>query len=148
VSNKATQEKANMPINCHTRPQAKAPLSTARALLFGLLSGLLSAFLTLTSAASLANPGTAADASQSPTAASPANAEALSEGVIKKLDIQTRKITLQHGPIDNLGMSAMTMGFRVAPGVNLEGFAPGDAVQFRAIEADRNYVITTLKKRP
>ena len=38
---------------------------------------------------------------------------ALSEGVVKKVDKAQGKLTIKHGPLENLGMPGMTMVFRV-----------------------------------
>lgn len=47
---------------------------------------------------------------------------------IKKIDVQAGKITLKHGPIENLGMPAMTMAFPVKGRAALKDFQEGDAV--------------------
>jgi Cu/Ag efflux protein CusF len=40
-------------------------------------------------------------------------AEQLSEGEVRKVDKDARKITIRHGPLKNLDMPAMTMVFQV-----------------------------------
>ena len=61
-----------------------------------------------------------------------ANAEALTEGEIRKVDKEARKLTIRHGPITNLDMPAMTMVFQVEdPGV-LDTLKAGDKIRFRA----------------
>uniref|UniRef100_UPI003F49429E copper-binding protein n=1 Tax=Cupriavidus yeoncheonensis TaxID=1462994 RepID=UPI003F49429E len=47
---------------------------------------------------------------------------------IKKIDTQAGRVTLKHGPIENLGMSAMTMAFPVRDRASLKNFKEGDAV--------------------
>lgn len=47
---------------------------------------------------------------------------------IKKIDAQAGKVTLKHGPIDNLGMPGMTMAFPVKDRASLSQFKEGDAV--------------------
>lgn len=39
------------------------------------------------------------------------HAAMLTEGVVKKVDKAQGKLTIKHGPLDNLGMPAMTMVF-------------------------------------
>lgn len=56
----------------------------------------------------------------------------LSEGVIRKIDAATGRITLRHGELYNLGMPAMTMTFVIKDKAMLKGYKPGDKVQFRA----------------
>lgn len=57
---------------------------------------------------------------------------ALSEGEIRKVDKDARKITIKHGPIQNLGMSPMTMVFQVKDPALLDQVKAGDKVRFRA----------------
>ncbi|QQE08028.1 copper-binding protein [Cupriavidus sp. ISTL7] len=47
---------------------------------------------------------------------------------VKKIDAKAGKVTLKHGPIENLGMSAMTMAFPVKDRASLKDFKEGDAV--------------------
>lgn len=72
-------------------------------------------------------------------------AAALSAGEVRKVDREAKKVTIKHGPIENLKMPPMTMVFRVKDKAMLDGLAPGAAVQFRAEEAEGGYVITTLQ---
>ena len=50
-------------------------------------------------------------------------------GVIKKLDMKSGSVTLQHGPIAALGWPAMTMSFKAEPGL-LQGLKVGEKVNF------------------
>ena len=61
---------------------------------------------------------------------------------MKKIDAEQGKITLKHGPINNLGMPGMTMVFRVASPEQLAAVKVGDVVSFRAISQGGNIVIT------
>lgn len=47
---------------------------------------------------------------------------------IKKIDAQAGKVTLKHGPIDQLAMPAMTMAFPVKDRASLSNFKEGDTV--------------------
>ena len=69
----------------------------------------------------------------------------LTAGEVRKVDREAKKVTIKHGPIENLKMPPMTMVFRVKDKAMLEGLAPGAAVQFRAEEAEGGYVITKLQ---
>lgn len=64
-------------------------------------------------------------------------------GVIRKLDIKTGAITLQHGPIQALGWPAMTMPFRAAPEL-LSGLKVGQSVAF-TVQPGEPPVITAIK---
>ena len=89
-----------------------------------------------------------------PAADAPAKAEAkakapsapLTAGEVKKVDREAKKVTIQHGPIENLKMPPMTMVFRVKDPAMLEGLEPGAKVRFRAEEADGGYLVTRLQK--
>lgn len=66
-------------------------------------------------------------------------------GKIKKVDVEAGKITIDHGPIKNLDMSAMTMVFRVSDPAMLKQVKAGDQIRF---DADRiNGAITVTKMR-
>jgi Cu/Ag efflux protein CusF len=69
-----------------------------------------------------------------------------STATIKRVDDKRRKLLLQHGPIENLGMSPMTMGFDVAPGVDITGLNAGDTILFRAEQIKGQYTVTEIRK--
>lgn len=83
--------------------------------------------------------------SESPVAVSQG---AATRAEVKKIDAEQGKITLKHGPIDNLGMPGMTMVFRVASPEQLAAVKVGDAVSFRAISQGGSIVITELSIAP
>ena len=62
-------------------------------------------------------------------------AQAMTEmvaGEVRKVDKDTRKITLRHGEIKQLDMPAMTMVFQVKDPAMLEKVKAGDKVMFKA----------------
>ncbi|WP_247654458.1 MULTISPECIES: copper-binding protein [Microvirga] len=69
-----------------------------------------------------AQPAAQASASQLP----------MVSGTIEKVDAGAGKVTIDHGPIPNLDMDAMTMVFRVQDPALLQGVKAGDKVQFQA----------------
>ncbi len=71
--------------------------------------------------------------------------EALSEGEVRKVDKDAKKITIKHGPLANLDMPAMTMVFQVKDPALLEQAKPGDKVKFRAEKSGGGYVVTQLE---
>lgn len=73
-------------------------------------------------------------------AASPA------EGELRKIDEAAGKVTLRHGPIENLGMDAMTMVFRVPEMEMISGLAVGDRVLFEADRVNGAITITRIEK--
>lgn len=73
-----------------------------------------------------------------PTASDLVNAE------VRKVDASQGKITLKHGPIDSLGMPAMTMVFRVADHGMLARVKAGDQVKFQADRLDGSFRVVSL----
>ena len=66
-------------------------------------------------------------------AAQPAQAMSdMVDGEVRKVDKDTRKITLRHGEIKKLDMPAMTMVFQVKDPAMLDKFKVGDKVKFKA----------------
>ncbi|MDA8129284.1 MAG: copper-binding protein [Betaproteobacteria bacterium] len=55
----------------------------------------------------------------------------LSEGVIRRIDLDAGKITIRHGELANLGMPAMTMTF-AGDRAMLKDYKVGDRIRFRA----------------
>lgn len=77
--------------------------------------------------------------------ASPNDPNSLSEGGIQKVDKDTGKLTIKHGPLNNLGMPAMTMAFKVQDPAVLDQVKVGDQVRFRVERANGSLVITKLE---
>ena len=67
------------------------------------------------------------------------------QGEVKKVDLSQKKITLQHGDIQNLNMPGMTMVFNVKNAALLQGVQAGDHVQFIAAQEGERYFVTQLK---
>lgn len=66
-------------------------------------------------------------------------------GEVRKVDKESKKITLKHGEIKNLGMPSMTMVFQVKDPAMLDKVKAGDKVLFAAEKADGAYVVTELE---
>ena len=71
----------------------------------------------------------------------------MTTGVVRKLDNDQHKITLQHEAIKSLGMPPMTMVFRIGNASSVEQVNVGDRVMFRAERINGTYVVTRLTKR-
>ncbi len=69
----------------------------------------------------------------------------LSDAEVKKIDKSQGKITLKHGPIDNLGMPGMTMVFKVQDASMLDQVKAGDNVRFMADKMNGALVVTKLQ---
>ena len=91
----------------------------------------------------------ASDAMQhSMTEASPGAAQQpMSHGEIKKIDVANGKLTIKHGPLDNLGMGAMTMVFKAKDPAMLSQVKVGDKIDFVAEEIGGVLTVTTLEKQ-
>ncbi|ALT75965.1 copper-binding protein [Paucibacter sp. KCTC 42545] len=70
--------------------------------------------------------------------------EALTEGEIRKVDLEQAKLTIKHGEIKNLAMPGMTMVFRVKDAAQLATLKAGDKIRFRAERGNPGYVVTEL----
>jgi Cu/Ag efflux protein CusF len=80
-----------------------------------------------------------------PAAASRDDPDSLSEGGVQKVDKDTGKLTIKHGPLNNLGMSAMTMAFKVQDPAMLDQVKVGEQVRFRAERANGSLTIVKLE---
>jgi Cu(I)/Ag(I) efflux system periplasmic protein CusF len=70
---------------------------------------------------------------------------AMSDGEVRKVDKEAKKITLRHGPLQNLDMPAMTMVFQVSDAALLDQVKAGDKVKFVAEKRDGAFVITKIE---
>ncbi|MBS0474386.1 MAG: copper-binding protein [Proteobacteria bacterium] len=69
----------------------------------------------------------------------------MSQGVVKRLDVQTGVVTIAHGSIDSLGRSPMTMGFLVKDPVLLGKLAIGPHVSFEFVREGDDYLLKAVK---
>jgi Cu/Ag efflux protein CusF len=70
---------------------------------------------------------------------------ALSDGEIRKVDKDAKKITIKHGPLQNLDMPAMTMVFQVKDPAMLDSVKAGDKVKFRAETIGGAFTVTKIE---
>lgn len=90
-------------------------------------------------------PGSATDA----TAAKKMDTKDMAEAEVRKVDKDSKKITLKHGPIKNLEMPGMTMVFQVRDAALLDKLAllaPGDKIMFTAEQQQGAFVVTAAEK--
>ena len=76
-------------------------------------------------------------------AASSSELTPMASGQVKKIDRDAGKITIKHGPLENLGMPPMTMVFRVADPAMLDQVKVGDQIAF--VAEKRNGALTVTK---
>jgi Cu(I)/Ag(I) efflux system protein CusF len=72
-------------------------------------------------------------------------AQPQTEGEVRRIDKDAKKITLRHGPIKNLDMPAMTMVFRVKDAALLEKVNVGDKIKFHAERISGGYAVTDIE---
>lgn len=70
---------------------------------------------------------------------------AMSDGEVKKVDKEAGRLTIKHGPLENLGMSGMTMIFGVKDASMLGAVKAGDKIKFVAEKLDGRFVVTQLE---
>lgn len=69
----------------------------------------------------------------------------MTDGEVRKVDLDAGKITLKHGDIKSLGMPGMTMVFAVADKAMLAKVKAGDKVRFTAVNDTGRLVVTELQ---
>jgi Cu/Ag efflux protein CusF len=77
--------------------------------------------------------------------ATKAAASKMADGEVRKVDKDAKKLTIRHGPIQNLGMPSMTMVFQVKDPGMLDQVKAGDKIKFAADNVDGAYVVTSLE---
>ena len=87
----------------------------------------------------------AVEAHHQPTAAAAAGNVQLTDGEIRKVDKDAKKITIRHGPIVDLDMPAMTMVFQVKDPAMLDQVKSGDKVKFAAEKTGGAYTVTKIE---
>ena len=104
--------------------------------------------LTMTFSASFAQTATpnAAPMTEKPTAAAPAMAKDMAEAEVRKVDKDSKKVTLKHGPIKNLDMPGMTMVFQVRDSALLDKLVAGEKIMFSAEQLQGAFVVTGVEK--
>jgi Cu(I)/Ag(I) efflux system protein CusF len=75
----------------------------------------------------------------------PAVAQSVS-GTVTKVDEPQGKLTINHGPIKNLDMDAMTMVFRAGDPAMLKGLKAGTKIKFDADRVNGQITVTRLQK--
>ncbi len=70
---------------------------------------------------------------------------ALSDGEVRKVDKDAKKLTIRHGPLLNLDMPAMTMVFQVKDPAMLDKVNAGDKIKFSAEKIDGAFTVTGIE---
>lgn len=65
---------------------------------------------------------------------------------MRRVNNDAQKITIRHGPLQNLDMPAMTMVFQVKDPAMLEQVKPGYKVRFQAEKVGSALTLTRIEK--
>jgi len=77
----------------------------------------------------------------------PSFAQALTDGVVRKVDASANKVTIKHGPMKKFDMDeGMTMVYVVKDPSMLKSVKAGEKIQFDAEQVNGQYVVTKIKK--
>lgn len=69
----------------------------------------------------------------------------LTDGEIRRVDKDAKKLTIRHEPIQSLDMPAMTMVFQVKDPAMLDRVKVGDKVKFEAEKLGGAYTLTRIE---
>lgn len=69
----------------------------------------------------------------------------LSDGEVRKVDKDAKKISIKHGELKNLDMPPMSMVFQVKDPALLDKVKAGDKIRFRAEKAGPAFVVTDIQ---
>lgn len=79
-----------------------------------------------------------------PTA--PAAETVTGKGVVKAVDMEDRQVRIAHEAIKALDWPAMTMAFKLGPGVDMSALAPGMKVTFTLGKSPKGYVVERIER--
>ena len=85
------------------------------------------------------------DAHHKPAAATTASAGEMTDGEVRKIDLEAGKVTLKHADIKSLDMPAMTMVFLVKDKAMLDKLKAGDKIKFKAINDAGKFTVTEMQ---
>jgi len=69
----------------------------------------------------------------------------MTDGEVRKVDPETKKVTIRHGELKNLDMPAMTMVFQVKDPAMLNQVKAGDKVKFRADKINGAFTVMEIE---
>jgi len=74
-----------------------------------------------------------------------AQATELTDGEIRKIDRENKKLTIKHGEIKHLDMPGMTMVFQVKDAALVDQVKVGDKIRFKVERNASGFVVTELQ---
>lgn len=78
-------------------------------------------------------------------AAGPVFAASMTKGEVTKVDERRNRVTIKHGPIENLDMPGMTMVFEVADPAMMKKLKVGKPVSFTADRVKGKLTVTDVE---
>lgn len=69
----------------------------------------------------------------------------LYDGQVKRVNTETKRVTIAHGPLKGFDMPAMTMAFAVKDPAQLAKVKEGDKVKFALEKSGENLVVTRIE---
>ena len=88
------------------------------------------------------------DVHHKPATAAAAGADDLTDGEVRKIDLEAGKVTLKHADIKSLDMPAMTMVFAVKDKAMLDKLKTGDKVKFKVVNDGGKFTVTEIQPAP
>jgi len=85
------------------------------------------------------------DAHHKPVASGIASAAEMTDGEVRKIDLEAGKITLKHADIKSLDMPAMTMVFVVTDKAMLDKLKTGDKIKFKVSNEAGKFTVTDIQ---
>ena len=105
----------------------------------------ISALALLSPLQSLADDG---HGKHKPAAGATAAAADMTDAEVRKIDMESSKITLKHAEIKSLDMPGMTMVFVVKDKALLDKLKTGDKVRFKAINDAGKFTVVDIQPAP
>jgi Cu(I)/Ag(I) efflux system periplasmic protein CusF len=102
-------------------------------------------FAALLAGALLAPAAYAEDAHHKSGPGATQSGAALSDGEVRKVDKDAKKITIKHGPLQKLDMPPMTMVFHVKDPAMLDQVKVGDKIRFEAEKVGAAFTVTKIE---
>jgi Cu(I)/Ag(I) efflux system protein CusF len=69
----------------------------------------------------------------------------LTDGEVKKIDLETGKVTIKHGEIKHMDMPGMTMVFTAKDKSLLTSIKPGEKIKFMVINEGGKMIVTDIQ---
>lgn len=92
-----------------------------------------------------AAPNAAVTVATVATDSAPATDAGMTNGEVKKINLDTGKVTIKHGPIAHMDMPGMTMVFTAKDKNLLANLKPGDKIKFMVVDENRKMMVTDIQ---